>query len=293
MENEKEVILETKEHKQVAWIKRKGSVKILVGGFMVGIIVLMVVISLFWTPYDPNQSVLRDRLDGPSILGYESEHLLGADNQGRDMLSRIMVGGQISLGIAVLALVGTVIIGVVFGLLAGYYGGTVDNVTDMVAEIKNSLPMMVMIIVIISIIGPSVVTLAIMLALSEWVTIYRTTRAKTKLQKNLDYVVAARSNGASDRRIIFKYIMPNILNNVIVLATLLIGTIIIAEAGLSYLGVGVSRPYPSWGRMIADGQSYFGAQGWWICTFPALAIAIFVIGINFLGDGLRAKWKME
>ena len=108
----------------------------------------------------------------------------------------------------------------------------------------------------------------------------------------MDYITAARSNGANDARIIFRYIMPNIINNVTVLATLMIGTIILEEAGLSYLGIGVARPYPSWGRMIADGQSYF-SEGWWIATFPALAIAIFVMGINILGDGLRQMWKME
>lgn len=276
--------------KKVAWIKRKGSVKILVGGVMCTLIILMVLVSFFWTPYDPNKSNLKLRLAAPS---FSSGHILGCDNLGRDMLSRIMAGGQISLGIAFMALIGTVVIGVVFGLLSGYYGSWIDNIIDMAAEIKNALPMMVMIIVLISIIGPSVMSMAVLLAISEWVTLYRTTRAKTKLEKNMDYVVAARSNGANDFRIIFKYIMPNILNNVIVLATLTIGTIILAEAGLSYLGVGVARPYPSWGRMIADGQSYFGPKGWWICTFPAIFIAIFVIGINFLGDGLRAKWKME
>lgn len=276
--------------RKVAWIKRKGSAKILVGGIMCGLIILMVLVSIFWTPYNPNTSNLKLRLAPPS---FSNGHILGCDNLGRDMLSRIMAGGQISLGIAFMALFGTIVIGVVFGMLSGYYGSWIDNVIDMIAEIKNSLPMMVMIIVLISIIGPSVMSMALLLAVSEWVTIYRTTRAKTKQEKNMDYIVAAKSNGASDRRIIFKYIMPNILNNVIVLATLTIGTIILAEAGLSYLGVGVARPYPSWGRMIADGQSYFGAKGWWICTFPAVFIAVFVIGINFLGDGLRAKWKME
>lgn len=277
---------------KVAWIRRRGSVRILVGGIMSGFIILLVLVSLFWTPYDPNVSILADRLAKPAILGYESDHLLGADNLGRDVLSRIMAGGQISLSIGVMALFGTVLIGIVFGLLSGYYGGWVDDILNMIAEIRNSMPMTLIIIVMLSIIGPSVFSLAVLLALSEFVTIFRTTRAKTKLEKNMDYITAARSNGANDGRIIFRYIMPNIINNVTVLATLMIGTIILEEAGLSYLGIGVARPYPSWGRMIADGQSYF-SEGWWIATFPALAIAIFVMGINILGDGLRQMWKME
>lgn len=278
--------------KKVAWIKRKGAIRIVIGGVMSGSIILMVLLSLFWTPYDPNVSVLSDRLAGPAILGFDSPHLLGADNLGRDVLSRIMAGGQISLSIGCMALVGTVLIGIVFGLLSGYYGGWVDDVLNMIAEIRNSMPMSLIIIVMLSIVGPSVFTLAILLALSEFVTIFRTTRAKTKLEKNMDYITAARSNGASNKRIIFKYILPNIINNVTVLATLMIGTIILEEAGLSYLGIGVARPYPSWGRMIADGQSYF-ESGWWIATFPALTIAVFVMGINILGDGLRQMWKME
>lgn len=277
---------------KVAWIKRRGSIRIVIGGVMSGAVVLLVLISLFWTPYDPDISVLSDRLAKPAILGYESAHLLGADNLGRDVLSRIMTGGQISLAIGVMALIGTVLIGILFGLLSGFYGGLVDDILNMIAEIRNSMPMTLIIIVMLSIIGPSILSLAVLLALSEFVTIFRTTRAKTKLEKNMDYIVAARSNGASNRRIIFKYIMPNIINNVTVLATLMIGTIILEEAGLSYLGIGVARPYPSWGRMIADGQSYF-SNGWWISTFPALTIAVFVLGINILGDGLRQMWKME
>lgn len=288
----REPLDQQKPRKKVAWIRRKGSAKIVIGSIMSGSIVVLVLLSLFWTPYDPDVGVLSDRLAKPAILGYESAHLLGADNLGRDVLSRIMAGGQISLSIGAMALVGTVLIGIVFGLLSGYYGGIVDDICDMCAEIRNSMPMTLIIIVMLSIVGPSILALAILLAISEWVTIFRTTRAKTKLERNMDYVIAARSNGASDLRIIFKYIMPNIINSVIVLATLMIGTVILEEAGLSYLGVGVARPYPSWGRMIADGQAYF-SRGWWIATFPALTIAVFVLGVNILGDGLRQKWKME
>lgn len=277
---------------KVAWIRRKGSAKILLGGLMSSSVLLLVLISLFYTPHDPNLSTLTDRLAKPAILGYESDYLLGADNLGRDVLSRIMAGGQISLSIGGMALIGTVFIGIVFGLLSGYYGGIVDDVFNMIADIRNSMPMTLIIIVMLSIIGSSIVTLALLLAVSEWVIIFRTTRAKTKLEKNMDYVLAAYSNGADDRRIIFKYIMPNIVNSVIVLATLMIGTVILEEAGLSYLGIGVARPYPSWGRMIADGQAYF-SNGWWISTFPALTIAVLVLGINILGDGLRQMWKME
>lgn len=272
----------------VPWIQRRGAKLVVVGGCLIGFMVLLSLLSLVYTPFSPNATDLGARFALPGSDG----HILGADNLGRDILSRIMSGGKISLTIAILAIVGTTIIGAVLGLLAGYYGGTLDAVLNMIAEIQNSMPMMLMVIIFLAIFGPSIVTVAIVLAISDWVSIFRTVRSRVMVEKNQDYILACKAMGASNGRIIFRHLLPNTAVTIIVMSTLIIGTVIISEANLSYLGVGVSRPNPSWGRMISDGQQYLESAPW-ISIFPAASIVISVIGINILGDGLRKMSKME
>jgi ABC-type dipeptide/oligopeptide/nickel transport system permease subunit len=192
-----------------------------------------------------------------------------------------------------MALVGTTFLGIVTGLISGYFGGICDAAFNMMAEIRQSMPMMLIIIVFLAVFGPSILSMGIILAISGWVMIYRTVRARTIMEKKSDYVTAARANGAGNFRIIFKYIMPNVLPSVIVLSMLTISNIILQEASLSYLGIGVTRPHPSWGRMISDGQEYFANGVWWVSSLPAMCIALLVLGVNIMGDGLRQMWKME
>ena len=274
--------------KKIAWIRRRGAKRVVIGAVMASIIILLVLTSFFYTPYDPNATDLKARMVAPS-----AKHLFGTDQLGRDILSRVMSGGRVSLSIATMALLGTTVLGVVTGMLAGYYEGASDAVFNMIAEIRQSMPMMLIMIVFLAVFGSSILTMGIILALAEWVTIFRTVRAKTIQEKKMDYVQAAVANGASNTRIIFKYIFPNVLPSVIVLAALMIGSVILSEASLSYLGIGVTRPYPAWGRMIGDGQGYFASGKWWVSTFPALAIAMLVLGVNVMADGLRQMWKME
>ena len=151
----------------------------------------------------------------------------------------------------------------------------------------------IIMIVALAIMGPSLLNMAIILAFADWIMIFRTVRAKTMVEKNQDYVAAAKANGASDARILFKYILPNVLPSIVIITALLISSVILSEASLSYLGIGVTRPSPSWGRMVSDGESAFTTGGWWMSTFPALAIAVFVFGVNILADGLRETWKVE
>ena len=274
--------------KKIAWIRRRGAKRVVIGAVMASIIILLVLTSFFYTPYDPNATDLKARMVSPS-----AKHLFGTDQLGRDILSRVMSGGRVSLSIATMALLGTTVLGVVTGMLAGYFEGAIDAVFNMIAEIRQSMPMMLIMIVFLAVFGSSILTMGIILALAEWVTIFRTVRAKTIQEKKMDYVQAAVANGASNTRIIFKYIFPNVLPSVIVLAALMIGSVILSEASLSYLGIGVTRPYPAWGRMISDGQGYFASGKWWVSTFPALAIAMLVLGVNVMADGLRQMWKME
>lgn len=274
--------------KKIAWIRRRGSMRIVIGGVLSAIVIALVVTSFVYTPYNPDATSLTERLLSPCPA-----HPFGTDSMGRDILSRVMAGGRVSLSIASMALIGTTVLGVVTGMVAGYYEGISDAIMNMIAEIRQSMPMMLIIIVFLAVFGSSILTMGIILALAEWVTIFRTVRARTIQEKKRDYVQAAVANGASNTRIIFKYIFPNVLPSVIVLAALMIGSVILSEASLSYLGIGVTRPYPAWGRMISDGQSGFASGQWWLSTFPALAIAFLVLGLNVLADGLRQMWKME
>ncbi len=274
--------------KKVAWIRRRGAKRVVIGAVLASLVIILVIISFFYTPYDPNATDLKARMVAPS-----AKHLFGTDQLGRDILSRVMAGGRVSMSIAAMALLGTTVLGVVTGMLAGYFEGASDAVFNMIAEIRQSMPMMLIMIVFLAVFGSSIVTMGIILALAEWVTIFRTVRAKTIQEKKMDYVQAAVANGAGNMRIIFKYIFPNVLPSVIVLAALMIGSVILSEASLSFLGIGVTRPYPAWGRMISDGQGYFSSGKWWVSTFPALAIAFLVLGLNVMADGLRQMWKME
>lgn len=273
---------------KVQWSKRRGAKQVIIGAFMAGLVLLLVLISIFHTPYDPNIGDLYSRSQPPSM-----QHLFGTDSLGRDVLSRTMVGGQVSISIAGMALIGTTLLGILCGLLSGYFGGMTDAILNMVAEIRQSMPMMLIIVVFLAVFGSSVVTMALILAIAEWVTIFRTVRARTIMEKKQDYVTAAKASGAGNGRILFRYIMPNVLPSVIVLSTLMIGAIVLQESSLSYVGIGVTRPYPSWGLMISDGQANFMDGQWWNAVFPAMTLAMLVLGINILGDGLRRMWKME
>ncbi|MDR2981573.1 MAG: ABC transporter permease [Puniceicoccales bacterium] len=282
------------DNKDVVWYKKKGVPKLLAGAVIVGLIVLIVLLSIVWTPYDPNLPNVSDRLLPPLSTGHngQSYYLLGTDQLGRDNLSRVMAGGQVSVLIAFLAVLLSVVMGAVLGVMCGYFGKTLDNIVGMFVEIQHSIPMLLIIVMVLTLFGSSTVVLAVGLSLSEWLSIFRQTRAKTLVERKKDYTLAARVMGAGDGWIVFRHLIPNVMASIIVYGTLLIGTTILAEAGLSFLGLGVQRPYATWGRMISDGQTYM-ATGWWVSVFPALAVALLVIGVNFLGDGLRAKLKME
>lgn len=269
------------------WFMRRGSIKTTIGCTIILLISFFTLLSLFWTPCDPETTDLLLRLS-PPISG----HPFGCDQLGRDMLSRTMVGGQVSLLIAFLAVLGTTVLGTVLGVIGGYFGGKIDDIAGIFAELKQSLPTYLLCILFLSIFGSSIITMVLILALSDWVIIYRTVRGNALVEREKDYILASRTLGAKDLRLIFRHIVPNILPSVIVLSTLLIGTTILQESGLSYLGVGVARPHPTWGRMISDGQAYLERE-WWISCIPAAAVAITVIGVNFLGDGIRQLMKME
>ena len=256
---------------------------------IIPIIILLVVLVIpsilpaLVAPYEPLQGDMRNRLSPPS-----AEHLLGTDKIGRDVLSRVVYGARVSMMVAGVAILVSGLIGTVFGIVSAYYGGWWDNLLMRLVDISLSLPIIVVAIVVAAMAGPSMKILIAVLVLSQWSRYARLVRAETLTIRAQDYIARARVSGASNQRIMLRYIFPNIVNTIVVLATLQVGFVIVLEATLSFLGAGISRPTPAWGLMVADGRE-FVVDAWWVSFFPGLAILLTVLSMNLLGDWLRDK----
>ena len=218
--------------------------------------------------------------------GGSSEFRLGADLQGRDVLSRIIHGARVSLTVAAAAITLGMAFGTAFGLISGYFGGLVDEVMMRVVEIFLAVPLILIALVIVVVAGASYTTVISVLVLFSWVQFARQVRGEVLSLKELDYVALARVAGAPAWRILLRHIFPGVVNTMTVVATLNVGGIILTESVLSYLGAGIPPPTPAWGAMVADGRNYL-AISWWIAFFPGMAIFLTVMAFNFLGDWLR------
>ncbi len=230
---------------------------------------------------------LRRRLKPPAwVEGGTSEFLLGTDSLGRDILSRIIYGSRVSLmvGFTAVALSGTV--GVILGLLSGYSGGLLDDIIMRIADIWMAFPFLILAILFLSVLGPGLDKLIAVLALGGWVGYARVTRGQVLAVREEEYVEAAQALGVPRMRILFRHIMPNTLAPIIVISSFAVATTILAEAALSFLGLGVKPAIPTWGSMLADGRDYL-RDAWWLATFPGIAIMVTVLGINLFGDWLR------
>ena len=234
-------------------------------------------------PYDPEKGSLTNRFAEPS-----AQHWFGTDEIGRDILSRVMHGARISLLVAAVAILISGLIGTSFGIVSAFYGGWADNIMMRLVDISLSLPIIVVAIVVAAMAGPSIEILIAVLVLSQWSRYARLVRGEALTIRAQDYISRARVAGASNFRIMLRYIFPNIVNTIVVLATLQVGFVIVLEATLSFLGAGISRPTPAWGVMVADGRS-FVTDAWWLSFFPGLAILLTVLSMNLLGDWLRDK----
>ncbi len=234
-------------------------------------------------PYSPSAQALRDRLQPPNPLG---PHLLGTDNLGRDVLSRTIYGARVSLtvGVAAAALAGT--LGVLLGLLAGYLGGWWDALISRLADVQQAIPFLILAIAVAVIVGPSLTNVVLVLAVTTWVSYFRVVRAEVLSVRESLLVDAARVLGASMPRIVLRHVLPNVSGSVIVIGSLMVANMIIFEASLSFLGLGVPPPTPTWGRMVFDGVQYVDSA-WWLSFFPGLAIVLTVLAINLIGDWLR------
>jgi peptide/nickel transport system permease protein len=252
-------------------------------------VVLFAATTATWiAPYPATHGELRARHAAPSLLGGEGDHWLGADSVGRDIYSRLLYGARVSLVVAA----GTILIagsvGTLLGLISGWYGGWIDEVIMRLVDAMNAIPVILIALVLAVAVGPSFALLLGVLSLGQWPAFARQIRAETLSLRERDYVQLARVAGASTTRILHRHMLPGVFSTVLVVATNQVGTVILAEAGLSFLGVGVPPPTPSWGGMISDGRLYL-TEAWWICAFPGLAIALTVLSLVFLGDWLRDR----
>jgi len=238
-------------------------------------------------PYDPYSQELVMRLKPPSFVeGGAAEHLLGTDHLGRDILSRIIHGARVTLLVSLLALVVSLGIGVVAGLAAGFYGGRTDAVILRLVDMQLAFPVILLVISIVAVLGPSLTNLIVIMGLSGWPRFARLVRGAVLSVRGLEYIEAARAIGASQLRVMFRHILPNILSAIIVYSSFELARMILLEATLSYLGLGVQPPEPTWGGMIAEGQKYI-TRAWWVSLFPGVAIAAIILVFNMLGDELR------
>jgi peptide/nickel transport system permease protein len=251
---------------------------------------LLVIPAIFapWVaPHDPHIGSLSNRLTPPFWQeGGSMEYLLGTDKLGRDMLSRIIYGARISLTVSLIAIFVGGIIGTVLGLMSGYFGGRTDAVIMRLVDISLALPTILLALVLVAAVGPSFGTVITVLIVLLWARYARLVRGETLAIKELDFIARARVAGASAPRIMYKYIFPNVVNSLIVLATLQVGYVILLESALSFLGAGLPRAEPAWGVMVSDGRELI-VTAWWVSMFPGLAIMLTVLALNLLGDWLR------
>jgi len=254
------------------------------------VIVVLFVAAIFapWLePHNPLTLVIRDRLQPPAWYAEgTSQHLLGTDNVGRDILSRLIHAARITVVVVMISLGTGMIIGSVLGLIGGYFGGMVDEGIMRIVDLWSALPYLLIILTMVVVMGQGYGILIAALALISWPGAVRLVRAETLRLKTRDYVFLAKVSGASTFRIIYRHILPSVLDVMVVSATLHTGTLILTEATLSFLGAGVPPPNPSWGSMVADGRQYI-REAWWVAFFPGLCILLVVMAGNFMGDWLR------
>ncbi len=258
---------------------------------LAGFVVLTILAAVFapiLSPYDPIQQSLRQRLTGPTWSSEDGKrpHLLGTDHVGRDVLSRIIYGSRISLIVGFAAVIMGGLIGGTLGLLSGYAGGVADELIMLVADAQLAFPFILLAIGIIAVLGPSFTNLIIVVGLSGWVTYARIVRAQVLTLKEREFILAIRGLGGSTRRIILTHILPNTFSSFLVVATLELARTIILESTLSFLGLGIQPPTPSWGGMLNEGREYLDTA-WWISAFPGLVLMLTALVVSRVGDWLR------
>ena len=269
------------------WLPAFRHLTTLLGAMIVGAALLVAIFAPYLTPHDPFAQDLNLRLIPPVWMdGSQPAHLLGTDQIGRDYLSRLIYGARISMLIGVLTVITSGVIGITLGIVGGFYGGRTDNIVMFLITCRLSIPLILVALTVVALVGSSLAVVILTLGLLLWDRFAVVARTTTMQVRNLDYIAAAQAAGASRVHILVREVLPNIANHLVVVATLEMALAILLEAALSFLGVGVPPPLPSWGLMIAEAKEYMFFSPWVIMT-PGVALFVLMLGINLLGDGLR------
>ena len=263
------------------WAKALSNPLALAGFVIISLILLLALTAPWLAPYDPNAIDVKAILLPPS-----SAHLMGTDGLGRDVFSRMLYGARISLLVGIVAVGIATAIGIVLGSLAGYYRGWCDVIIMRLVDVMLSIPTFFLILAVIAFLNPSIWNIMIVIGLTSWMGVTRLVRAEFLSLHSREFVLASRTLGARDYRLIFRHLLPNSLTPVIVSFVLGVASAVLVESGLSFLGLGVQAPQASWGNILTDGKEYI-QFAWWLSLFPGLAILITVLGYNLLGEGLR------
>ena len=258
--------------------------------FGLGVVLVVVLAAVFapWlTPFDPVEQDINQRLKDPGWQNAAGQvHVLGTDHLGRDILARVIFGSRIALVVGLSAVLISGMLGMLIGLVAGYFGGKTDDFFMRLADIQLAFPFILLAIAVIGVLGPNLRNIIIVIGVSSWVVYARVVRGEVLSIREREFVQAAIALGSRDGRILIRHVLPNAFTPWLVVATLDMARVIVIESALSFLGLGVQPPTPTWGGMLADGRVYL-STAWWLATFPGLAILVTVLGINLLGDGLR------
>jgi peptide/nickel transport system permease protein len=280
--------VEIEERPWVTALKRLARRRTAVFGLGVVVTVLLAAVFAPWlTPFDPLEQDINQRLKEPGWQTAEGRvHALGTDHLGRDILARVIFGSRIALVVGLSAVLISGVLGMAIGLVSGYFGGKVDDFFMRLADIQLAFPFILLAIAVIGVLGPSLRNIIIVIGVSSWVVYARVVRGEVLSIREREFVQAAIALGSRDGRVLVRHVLPNAFTPWLVVATLDMARVIVIESALSFLGLGVQPPTPTWGGMLADGRVYL-STAWWLATFPGLAILVTVLGINLLGDGLR------
>jgi peptide/nickel transport system permease protein len=264
----------------------RGRLLVLVAGSVLTAIVLLALFADRVAPAGPNDQDIAARLRPPAMVGGTWSRPLGTDELGRDVLSRLLYGGRVSLMVGLLAVAVSCPLGVVIGLASGFFGGWIDRTLMRLTDIQLAIPTILLAMALVTVLGPGVANLIITLSVTGWTIYARLIRGETLALRDRDFIEATRAAGAGQARIVFRHVLPNVVSPVIVVATFAVGSMVVLEATLSFLGIGVPLRVATWGSMLSSGRTYL-KSAWWITAFPGLAIFVTVLAINALGDSMR------
>jgi len=270
----------------VRLIGRRVTLPALLGAIGLLAFVAVAVLAPWLSPHDPAEAHLLDRLRPPSPFGGEPGYPLGTDHLGRDMLSRLLYGSRVALAVGFAGVLLAATVGITLGLVSGYFGGSVDAVIMRLVDTLISIPNVLLYLTVLGVFGPGFGVLVGVIGFVNWTTFARVVRAEVLSVRNREYVEAARALGQRTPLLLGRHVLPNVVGPIIVVATLSVATVIILEASLSFLGLGVQPPTVTWGRMLADGRGYV-ATAWWLATFPGLFITLLCLSLILVGDWLR------